>query len=774
MDKEQFEQRKETVYGFISQKEYTPMKQKEIAGFLSVPRAEKEEFSAVIEALMAEGKLIIDAKGRVKRPDVGSLTGTFCGTSRGFGFVTVDGEKEDIFIPPDATGGARDKDKVLISVAESAASGRSREGRVLSVLERGNSCIIGTFQRNKTYGFVIPDNQKFGSDIYIPHGFTKGAVTGHKVEVEITDFGGPDKNAEGHVTEIIGHIDDPGTDIMSVIRAYGIPVEFPEGVINQLTTIPTEIAAEDVEGRLDLRDLQTVTIDGEDAKDLDDAISISFDGDMYHLGVHIADVTNYVKEGSPLDKEALKRGTSNYLIDSVIPMLPHELSNGICSLNQGTDRLALSVLMDIDKKGNVKGHRIAETVIRVDRRMAYTNVNRIVCGEPAMPKREDFDNNRNPAGQPESVGESAPQVVSSGTEPEMTYEMAVAGYEKIKAAYLADMEEYRDFIDMFMLMEELAEILRDKRMKRGSIDFDFPECKIEVDDRGVPVDIHPYERNKATRIIEDFMLIANETVAEDYFWQELPFVYRTHDNPDPEKITKLGIFINNFGYSIKMTQDDIHPKELQKLLKSIAGTEEESLISRLTLRSLKQARYNTSCDGHFGLAAKYYCHFTSPIRRYPDLQIHRIIKENLAGKLDERRINHYTKILDEVALQSSKTERRADEAEREVEKLKKIEFMEPKIGELFEGVISSASTWGMYVELPNTVEGLVPIASLEDDYYYFDEEHYMLVGEHTKRTFKLGERVKVRLVTADKMLRTIEFKLAENDVVYDPETGEFV
>ena len=730
MDKEQFEQRKETVYGFISQKEYTPMKQKEIAGFLSVPRAEKEEFAAVIQALMSEGKLMIDAKGLIRRPDAGSLTGVFSGTSRGFGFVTVEGENEDIFIPPDATGGARDKDKVMISVSDSASRGKSREGRVISILERGSSCVIGTFQRNKTYGFVIPDNQKFGADIYIPHGFTKGAVTGHKVEVEITDFGSANKNPEGHVIEIIGHIDDPRTDIMSVVKAYGIPVEFPEGVINQLTTIPSEINPADIEGRLDLRDVQTVTIDGEDAKDLDDAISISFDGEMYHLGVHIADVSHYVTEGSPLDKEALKRGTSNYLIDSVIPMLPHELSNGICSLNQGTDRLALSVLMDIDRKGNVKGHRIAETVINVDRRMAYTNVNRIVNKEPEDPDK--------------------------------------------KAAYEADMAEYKDLVDMFMLMEELAEILRERRMKRGSIDFDFPECKIEVDDRGVPVDIHPYERNAATRIIEDFMLIANETVAEDYFWQELPFVYRTHDNPDPEKITKLGIFINNFGYSIKMTQDDIHPKELQKLLSKIAGTEEENLISRLTLRSLKQAKYTTSCDGHFGLAAKYYCHFTSPIRRYPDLQIHRIIKENLAGKLTEHRINHYTKILDEVALQSSKTERRADEAEREVEKLKKIEFMEPHIGELFEGVISGVSTWGMHVELPNTVEGMVPIASIEDDYYYFDEEHYTLVGEHTNRMFKLGERVKVRLTVADKMLRAIEFKLAENDVVYDPETGEYM
>ena len=750
MDRYKLEEKKEMIYAFINNAGYTPMKPKELAQLLSVPRAEKEEFTEVINALVADGKIITDQRGRIKKADEGSVTGVFCGTSKGFGFVSVEDEREDVFIARDNVNGARDKDRVLISVLDTyAPKGRSREGVVLSILERGTSNIIGTFQRTKTYGFVVPDNQKFGSDIYIPHGFTKGAVTGHKVEVEITDFGSRDKNAEGHIVDIIGHIDDPRTDIMSVIRAYGIPVEFSEGVINQLTTIPESVGADDIAGRLDLRAVRMVTIDGEDAKDLDDAVSLDFDGNLYHLGVHIADVANYVKENSPLDKEALKRGTSNYLIDSVIPMLPHELSNGICSLNQGVDRLALSVLMDIDKKGNVVSHRIAETVINVNRRMAYTNVNRIVSGEPAKPVL---------CGEPNNVDECVSMDLRySHPTDKVRYECDFERYEEQLQAYKADMEEYKELVDMFLLMEELAELLRSRRMKRGSIDFDFPECKIKVDDKGVPVDIHPYERNKATRIIEDFMLIANETVAEDYFWQELPFVYRTHENPDPEKITKLGIFINNFGYSIKMTQDDIHPKQLQKLLNSISGTEEETLISRLTLRSLKQAKYTTSCDGHFGLAAKYYCHFTSPIRRYPDLQIHRIIKENLAGRLDEHRINHYTKILDEVAIQSSKTERRADDAEREVEKLKKIEYMEKYIGEVFEGVVSGVSTWGLYVELANTVEGMVPIAKLEGDYYYFDEEHYMLVGEHTKKTYKLGQKVKIKVETADKLLRTIEF-----------------
>lgn len=729
MDRELLEERKQKIYEFVSSDNYTPIKLKEMASLMGVPKQEREDFKEIVDMLISDGKVIIDMKGRIKPADQSSIAGTFSGTSRGFGFVTPDDGSEDVFIGPEDILSARDKDRVLIMIKGEGTRGRSREGVVVSILERGTSNVIGTFKRGKTYGFVIPDNQRFGNDIFIPHGFTKGAVTGHKVVVELTSYGDKDKNPEGRVVDILGHIDDPATDILSVIRAYGIPVEFPEGVVNQLTTIPSEVSEADKTGRLDLRDVMMVTIDGEDAKDLDDAVSLTAADGIWHLGVHIADVSHYVTENSPLDKEALKRGTSNYLVDSVIPMLPHELSNGICSLNQGVDRLALSCLMDIDSKGNVVGHRIAETLINVDRRMAYTNVNRIISGEPQLP--EDADDE------------------------------ARAEYEARLEAYRADMKEYESLVPMFLKMNELAHILRERRMKRGSIDFDFPESKIIVDEHHVPIEIKAYERNDATRLIEDFMLIANETIAEDYFWQELPFVYRTHDTPDPEKMVKLGIFINNFGYSIKMTQEDIHPKELQKLLRKIEGTEEENLISRLTLRSLKQAKYTVECDGHFGLAAKYYCHFTSPIRRYPDLQIHRIIKENLAGKLTEHRISHYEKILPEVALQSSKTERRADEAEREVEKLKKVEYMSKFIGEEFDGVISGVSSWGMFIELPNTVEGMVRIADIPDDFFYFDEEHYMLVGEHTKKTYKLGQRVRVVLDNADKMLRTIDFSLAE-------------
>lgn len=438
--------------------------------------------------------------------------------------------------------------------------------------------------------------------------------------------------------------------------------------------------------RLDLRSLQTVTIDGEDAKDLDDAITLGMTPEgNYILGVHIADVSHYVREGSALDKEALKRGTSVYLVDRVIPMLPHKLSNGICSLNAGTDRLALSCIMEVDHQGNVMDHRICETVICVDRRMSYTAVNGILTE-----KKEEL------------------------------------------------IEEYKELLPLFGRMEKLSSVLRERRKRRGAIDFDFPESKILLDENGHPLEIRPYERNTATRIIEDFMLLANETVAEDYYWQSVPFLYRTHDTPDPEKMKQLGVFINNFGYFIRMQQGEIHPKELQKLLDRIEGTPEEPLLARLTLRSMKQAKYTTECSGHFGLAARYYTHFTSPIRRYPDLQIHRIIKEALCGGLKEKRQAHYQLLLSQVAVQASVLERRADEAERETDKLKKCEYMARYVGETFEGVISGVANWGFYVELPNTVEGLVHISELRDDYYIFDETKYELTGEMTKKNLQAG------------------------------------
>lgn len=707
MDRELLKERKKTIYDFICDEFYVPMKVKEIAIMLNVPKTQRAELQEVLDALVEEGKISISVKGKYSKAETKFLTGIFTAHQRGFGFVTVEGEDEDIFIPETQINGAMHQDEVQVAITKGASSDRRREGQITKILKRGMDHLVCYYEESKNFGFAVPDNQRFTQDIFIPKEHSMGAVAGHKVVVQVTDYGKNGKKPEGKVIEILGHVNDPGTDILSIVKGYDLPMEFPAKVLKQVENVADEVSEADMAGRMDLRSWQTVTIDGEDAKDLDDAITITKDGDKYQLGVHIADVTNYVQEHSALDVEALNRGTSVYLVDRVIPMLPHKLSNGICSLNAGENRLALSCIMTIDEKGNVVDHTIAETVIKVDRRMSYNSVKKIL---------EEKDE--------------------------------------------AERAEYQELVPMFELMQELAEILRKKRMKRGSIDFDFPETKIILDEKGKPVEIKPYDRNVATKIIEDFMLIANETVAQDYFWQELPFVYRTHDNPDSEKIQKLATFINNFGYSIRIGQDEIHPKELQKLLMNIEGTPEEVLISRLTLRSMKQAKYTTVSTGHFGLATHYYCHFTSPIRRYPDLQIHRIIKDNLRGRMNDKKILHYEKILDEVASRSSKLERRAEEAERETNKLKKVEYMSEHIGEVFEGVISGVTEWGFYVELPNTVEGLVHVTTLTDDYYHYDERSYELVGETTNSRYKLGQKIKVYVASTDKIVRTIDFRVA--------------
>ncbi len=715
MTEELMKQRKEMLAALVQEPAFVPMKLKELAVFLDIPREQREELKEVLDVLVAEGKIGLSKRGKYGKPERFALVGIFTGNAKGFGFVTVEGQEGDYYIPADKTGEAMHGDRVQI-VAGAVQQGKRAEAQVVRVLEHANETLVGYFQKNKSFGFLVPDNQKIGRDIFIPQGKDMGAVNGHKVVVRITDYGSGRRNPEGVVTEILGHANDPGVDILSIVRAYGLPEEYPPEVMEQAGHMPDQVLEKDLAGRRDLREWQTVTIDGEDAKDLDDAVTITREKDGYRLGVHIADVTHYVREGSPLDQEALKRGTSVYLVDRVIPMLPHRLSNGICSLNAGADRLALSCIMEIDAQGRVMGHEITESVIRVDRRMTYTAVNAIIT---------DRD----------------PQV----------------------------MEEYQEFVEMFDLMKELADILREKRKSRGSIDFDFPETKILLDEKGKPVEIRPYDRNAATRIIEDFMLIANETVAEDYFWQGVPFVYRTHDNPDPEKMKRLGVFINNFGYTIRTHDGEVHPKELQKLLGRIEGTQEEALISRLTLRSMRQARYMPVCSGHFGLAARYYTHFTSPIRRYPDLQIHRIIKENLRGGLTEQRTGHYERILTGVTIQCSQTERRAEEAERETVKLKKCEYMAERIGEIFEGVISGVTNWGFYVELPSTIEGLVHVNDLRGDFYVFEEDKMQLRGEHSGRIYKLGQKIAVEVAGTDRLTRTIDFVPA--DVSFDKEDG---
>ena len=754
----EFDKRKKFIMELLGDPVYQPMRFREIAGLLRLSKEEKKDLYRVLDELVAEGKADLDAKGRYSKitgkkrrknetgkgksvsdrkerrekqkeksrekrrgrekeeneqlPDYENLPayeGTFIGHPKGFGFVEIEGEDEDIFIPEDNTGTAMHQDKVRVIITREQKEGKRREGTVIKVLERGMPEIVGTYESSRDFGFVVSDNPKFSKDVFIPRKDSQGIKNGDKVVVEITSYGSKNKNPEGKIKENLGSCKAPGTDILAIVKSFGIPSEFPEKVLRQAARVPDHVLDADRDGRLDLRHLQTVTIDGEDAKDLDDAVTLTKEGNIYHLGVHIADVSNYVQGGSALDREALKRGTSVYLADRVIPMLPERLSNGICSLNQGQDRLTLSCLMDIDEKGNMVSHKIAETVICVDERMNYTDVKNIL---------EDTD-------------------------------------EEAK-------KRYADLVPMFFLMKELSLILRGNRHHRGSIDFDFPESKIILNAAGRAIDIKPYEANVATRIIEDFMLMANETVAEECCREDMPFVYRTHENPDPEKVESLLTLLHNQGVSIQKTGQEITPKEIQTILESIEGLPNEPQISRLTLRTMKQAKYTTQCSGHFGLAAKYYCHFTSPIRRYPDLQIHRIIKDRLRRRLErEGKTEHYQEILEDVARQSSVCERRADEAERESDKLKKAEYMSYHIGEEYEGIISGVTGWGFYVELPNTVEGLVHVNTLRDDYYTFDQDAYELRGDMTGKVFALGQKVTVRVADADTMLKTVDFVLAE-------------
>ena len=709
------ENRKKKIVALMKEPSYVPMKEKELACLMQVQAEERAELKRLLQELLLEGKIQVNRRGRYSVPSVPPVIGTFIGHQKGFGFVEVEGRREDLFVPAAKTNGACHQDTVEVKLLGGYPGGR-QEAEVVRILARGMTQVVGTFQQNRSFGFVIPDNSRFGRDIFIPKEKTGGAVTGSKVIVEITDYGGQGRSPEGRIAEILGHINDPGVDILSIVKSCGIPDSFPEEASRQAehAAAPAKEESEELpelSDRMDLRDLPMVTIDGEDAKDLDDAVSLYRKDGSYHLGVHIADVSHYVKEGSALDAEALRRGTSVYLADRVIPMLPHVLSNGVCSLNAGEDRLALSCLMKLNAQGEVVDYTIAPSVIRVDERMTYTSV-------AAILEKED------------------PQ----------------------------ECARYERFVPMFRDMAALSALIRENRHRRGAVDFDFPESRIRLDEEGHPVEIVPHERNTATRLIEDFMLLANETVAQHFYWLQTPFLYRTHETPDQDKMRRLATFVHNLGYTMKIGQEEVHPKELQKLLEKAEGTPEENLIGRLTLRSMKQARYTTQCTGHFGLASRYYCHFTSPIRRYPDLQIHRIIKEQLSGRLDEARIAHYEAILDSVASQTSRSERRADEAEREVRKLKMTEYMERHIGEVYEGVISGITSWGLYVELPNTVEGLVHVSSLPGDFFQYDEASCEMRGTKTDACYRLGERVRVQVRFADRFTRSIDFILAEDEM----------
>ena len=710
-------ERKKNVLELMGNEFYVPMKEKELAVLLQVAPEDRPVLSQILSELLQEQKIEISKRGKYQILDPkhvkteGLITGTFISNQKGFGFIEVEGRDDDLYVPESKVNGAFHLDIVHARILPGrGGNGRRAEAEIVTVLERVTTQIVGTFQKSKNFGFVIPDNQKLADDIFIPKEHCNGAMDGHKVVVDITSYGVGDKSPEGKIVEIIGHINDPGVDIMSIVKGFGLPVEFPVKVMNQVAKVGDSIIEADINGREDLRNWQMVTIDGEDAKDLDDAVSLTMDGENYVLGVHIADVSNYVQEKSALDREALARGTSVYLVDRVIPMLPHRLSNGICSLNAGEDRLTLSCIMTITPQGKVVDYRIVESVINVDKRMDYTTVNKIIS---------DKD-------------------------------------EALR-------EEYKDFVEMFDGMAKLSQIMRDFRKKRGSIDFDFPETKVILDENGRPVELKPYERNDATKLIESFMLLANETVAQHYYWLESPFVYRTHDNPDPEKIEKLATFIRNFDLKLKVSKDEVHPKEIQKLLVAIQDTEAEALVSRLALRSMKQAKYTVDCTGHFGLAAQYYCHFTSPIRRYPDLQIHRIIKDHIRGRMKRDKKEHYDAILNDIAAQCSKMERRAEEAERETIKLKKCQYMQDRIGEVFEGVVSGVTEWGIYVELPNTVEGLVHVSKLPGDFFVYDEAKYEMKGTKRGLVYSLGQSVKVVVDSVDEITRTIDFNIYEEE-----------
>lgn len=703
-----YEERQEKLLGFMSDKQYRPMTSKDIALMLDIQPQDMPMFYDMLSNLEAKGKIIITKKGKIALPEsMDLLTGSFIGNERGFGFVRVEGRKDDIFIPRANINGAMHKDTVMVKLIRETS--KSAEGEVVRVLERGLKTVVGTFEETKSgkFGFVKADDRFFGGDIYIDGNDTMGAVTGHKVVVRITKAPTDKNKAEGKVIEILGHINDPGVDILSIIREYDLPTEFPDEVLREVERIPNEVTEEEKTGRADYRQVTMVTIDGEDAKDLDDAVSVeSLENGNYKLGVYIADVSHYVREGTRLDKEAYKRGTSVYLVDRVIPMLPHKLSNGICSLNQGVDRLSLCCIMEIDPKGKVVSSKIEKAVINVDRRMSYTVVNDLLT---------------NPISQ----------------------------YK----------QEYARLMPMFIKMQELRNILFNKRRKRGAIEFDFKEAKIILDDKGKPIDVKPYERNIATSIIEEFMLAANECIAETYFWLELPFVYRVHELPNEEKVERLQEFIGKMGYVIKGNSN--HPKSFQKLLDEVKGKNEELVVHKMVLRSLKRARYTAENDRHFGLAAKYYCHFTSPIRRYPDLQIHRIISENIAGELSFKRIERLNRRLPEVAEHCSVTERTADDAERDTDKYKIAQFMKGKIGQQYEGVVSSVTSWGMYVELPNTIEGLVSNRDMYDDVYFFKEDELRLFGEHTHKTYTIGDKVRIEVIGANPDNKTVDFKLVK-------------
>ncbi|MED0653859.1 ribonuclease R [Anoxybacillus geothermalis] len=700
----------ERILTFMRDEAYKPLTVEELEEAFGIEDADGfKEFVKTLVALEEEGLIVRTRSNRYGVPERMNLVrGKVIGHPKGFAFVTPEEPGlDDIFIPPSELKNAMHGDTVLVRV-QADSSGARREGTIVRIVERGVKEVVGTYTESKYFGFVIPDDKRIVNDIFIPKHAANGAVEGHKVVVRLTSYPEGRMSAEGEVVRILGHKNDPGVDILSIIYKHGLPLQFPDDVIEHANRVPDVITEQDLEGRRDLRGEMIVTIDGEDAKDLDDAVTVTkLENGNYKLGVHIADVSHYVEEGSPIDREAYERSTSVYLVDRVIPMIPHRLSNGICSLNPKVDRLTLSCEMEITPQGEVVRHDIFQSVIRTTERMTYSDVNKILV---------DKD-------------------------------------EALR-------EKYAPLVPMFELMAELADILRTKRMKRGAIDFDFKEAKVLVDENGKPYDVVLRERSVAERLIEEFMLAANETVAEHFHWLNVPFMYRVHEDPKPEKLQRFLEFITNFGYVVKGTGNQIHPRALQQILEAVRGEPEEMVISTVMLRSMKQARYDAESLGHYGLSTEFYTHFTSPIRRYPDLIVHRLIRTYLInGQMDPETQRKWAEKLPEIAEHASNMERRAVEAERETDDLKKTEFMEDKIGMEFDGIISSVTNFGLFVELPNTIEGLVHVSYLTDDYYRYDERSYAMIGERTGKMYRIGDEITVRVINVNKDERIVDFEV---------------
>ena len=704
------DEKENLILKFMSREDYVPMKAKEIAGIFMVPKNKYNNFKSILDKLEKEYKIQKNRKNKYSIIDENKyIKGTYRGNEKGYGFVIPENEEmEDIFIPRGNNNNALNDDIVVAEIIKESEDGKRKEGKIVSIVKHEKDKVVGLFVKSRNFGFVIPDDKKFGGDIFISKSNFAKAKNNQKVVVKLTKYPEKNKKAEGKIIEIIGGIDEAGVDMLSLVKEYDLPYEFPQGVIEEAKSKGNKVDKKDIPNRIDLRDKKIFTIDGEDAKDLDDAVRVYKNDDgNYMLDVHIADVSYYVTENSLLDKEAIIRGTSIYMLDRVIPMLPKELSNGICSLNAGEDRFTLSCTMEIDKEGNIISSDIYKAVIKVTERMNYKDVQKIIDGSD----------------------------------------------EEV-------LERYKNYIQDFKLMEELAKILKNKRLERGYLKLDLPESKVVLDNNGHAVDIKKYELYFSNEIIEQFMLSANETIAERFYWLEAPFIYRVHEEPDIDKVKELNKFLYNFGYKINKSGDKVYPKEFAKVLDSVKGKTEERVVSNLVLRTLKVARYESENDGHFGIASKYYCHFTSPIRRYPDLFIHRIISKYLENnyELSEKQKEKYEKQAEQYAKTSSDREKIATKVERDSIDIKMAEYMQDRIGEEYEGMVSSVTSFGIFVELDNTVEGLIRFENLGNEYFEYDEEHKQLIGEKTGITYKIGDRVKIKVINANKETRQIDFE----------------